>query len=29
VVLPDIRRIVGEVVGDLEGRMNAHFDAID
>ena len=28
VVLPDIRRIVGEVVGDFEGRMNAHFDAI-
>ena len=28
VVLPDVRRIVGEVVGDLEGRMNAHFDAI-
>ena len=28
VVLPDIRRVVGEAVGDLEGRMNAHFDAI-
>jgi hypothetical protein len=28
VVLPDVRRIVGEVVGDLDSRMNAHFDAI-
>jgi len=28
VVLPDIQRIVGEAVGGLEGRMNAHFDAI-
>ena len=28
VVLPDVRRVVGEVVGDPEGRMNAHFDAI-
>jgi hypothetical protein len=28
VVLPDVRRVVGEAVGDLEGRMNAHFDAI-
>ena len=28
VVLPDVRRIVREVVGDLEGRMNAHFDTI-
>ena len=28
VVLPDIRRIVDQVVGDLEGRMNAHFDEI-
>ena len=28
VVLPDVKRAVGEVVGDLEGRMNAHFDAI-
>jgi hypothetical protein len=28
VVLPDVGRIVGEVVGDLEARMNAHFDAI-
>jgi hypothetical protein len=28
VVLPDVTRIVSEVVGSLEGRMNAHFDAI-
>jgi uncharacterized protein YdcH (DUF465 family) len=28
VVLPDIQRIVGEAVDGLEGRMNAHFDAI-
>ena len=28
VVLPDVRHVVGEVVGDLEGRMNSHFDAI-
>ena len=28
VVLPDIERIVGEAVDGLEGRMNAHFDAI-
>ena len=28
VVLPDIERIVGDTVGTLEGRMNAHFDAI-
>ncbi len=28
IVLPDMKRIVGEAVGDLEGRMNAHFDAV-
>jgi hypothetical protein len=28
VLLPDVKRIVGEAVGALEGRMNAHFDAI-
>lgn len=28
IVLPDITRIVGEAVGALEGRMNAHFDEI-
>jgi polyhydroxyalkanoate synthesis regulator phasin len=28
VVLPDIQRIVGSAVGDIEGRMNAHFDEI-
>jgi len=28
VVLPDIQRTVGEAVDGLEGRMNAHFDAI-
>jgi predicted nucleic acid-binding Zn-ribbon protein len=28
VVLPDIQRVVGEAVDSLEGRMNAHFDAI-
>ncbi len=28
VVLPDIRRIVGEAVGGLEGRMAAHFDEV-
>jgi hypothetical protein len=28
IVLPDIERIVGEAVDGLEGRMNAHFDAI-
>jgi hypothetical protein len=28
VLLPDIKRIVSEVVGDLERRTNAHFDAI-
>jgi hypothetical protein len=28
VVLPDIGRVVGEAVDGLEGRMNAHFDAI-
>ncbi len=28
IVLPDIERIVGDAVGALEGRMNAHFDEI-
>jgi hypothetical protein len=28
VVLPDIQRVLGEAVGGLEGRMNAHFAAI-
>jgi hypothetical protein len=28
VFLPDIGRVVGEAMGDLESRMNAHFDAI-
>jgi hypothetical protein len=28
IVLPDIQRIVGDAVGALEGRMNAHFDEI-
>jgi hypothetical protein len=28
VPLPDVKRIVGDTVGALEGRMNAHFDAI-
>ena len=29
VVLRDIQRIVGEAVGGLETRMNAHFEAVD
>jgi len=28
VLLPDVKRIVGDAVGALEARMNAHFDAI-
>ena len=25
----DVQRVVGEAVAPLEGRMSAHFDAID
>lgn len=28
VLLPDVKRIVGEAVGELRAEMNAHFDAI-
>jgi len=28
VFLPDVKRIVGEAVGDLRTEMNAHFDAL-
>jgi hypothetical protein len=27
-LLPDVKRIVGEAVGQLRTEMNAHFDAI-
>src|SRR5512135_534573 len=28
IVLPDIERVVGNAVGDLERRLNVHFDEI-
>jgi hypothetical protein len=28
VLLPDVKRIVGEAVGELRAAMNTHFDAI-
>jgi hypothetical protein len=28
VLLPDVKRIVGEAVGELRAEMNAHFEAI-
>lgn len=28
VLLPDVKRIVDEAVGDLRAELNAHFDAV-
>lgn len=29
VLLPDVKRIVGEAVGELRTEMNAHFDELN
>jgi hypothetical protein len=29
VLLPDVKRVVGQAMGELRAEMNAHFDAIN